>query len=212
MEPSEHKGLEGRSFGAQAFEGLHKIRAFVAVSVSDEARQAVAALESDLRQAGADVKWVEPRNIHLTLKFLGDTKTRQLDAICEALREALRGAPAFEVTLAGTGTFPPRGPRVRVVWVGADEGQEGLVDLARRVEDACALQGFAKEQRPFSPHLTIGRVRPGARRLTELSARVAEARFNPLKVAIDRVNLVRSELSPKGPTYTVLESFPLERT
>jgi 2'-5' RNA ligase len=201
-----------QSFGNQSFGDLHKIRTFIAVSVDDEVRQAVAALESDLSQAGADVKWVEPHNIHLTLKFLGDTKTRQLAAICEALREALRGSPAFDLTLLGTGTFPPRGPRVRVVWVGATEGKDGLADLARKVEDACALQGFAKEQRPFSCHLTIGRVRPGARRLAELSARVAEARFNPLKVRIDRVNLVRSELSPKGPTYTVLESFALEQT
>jgi 2'-5' RNA ligase len=211
-QPLGDQSLEGQSPGARPFGDLHKIRTFIAVSVSDEARQAVAALEGDLRQAGADVKWVEPHNIHLTLKFLGDTKTRQLDAICEGLRMAVRGVPAFDLMLAGTGTFPPRGPRVRVVWVGATDGKEGLVDLARRVEDACALQGFAKDERPFSPHLTIGRVRPGARRLAELSARVAEARFNPLKVAIDRVNLIRSELSPKGPTYTVLESFPLERT
>jgi 2'-5' RNA ligase len=196
----------------QDFGDLHKIRTFIAVPVGEDVKQAVAALEADLARAGADVKWVEPRNLHLTLKFLGDTKTRQIEPICGALREAVRGAAAFDTTLAGTGTFPPGGRRIRVVWVGLAEGKERLAELAGRVECACATQGFAKEQRPFSAHLTIGRVRPGARRLEDLAARVSEAGFNPLKVSVDRVNLVRSELSPKGPTYTVLESLPLERT
>ncbi|MFZ1947763.1 MAG: RNA 2',3'-cyclic phosphodiesterase [bacterium] len=194
------------------FGDLHKIRAFIAVPVSDEARQMVGEVETDLRSAGAAVKWVEPRNVHMTLKFLGDTKTRQLDDLVAAIRESLAGAASFDLELAGIGTFPPGTRNLRVIWIGTGEGREPLADLARRVEDACARVGFAKEARAFSPHLTIGRVRPGSGSLDRLAAAVAEARFNPLKVAVQRVNLTRSELSPKGPTYTVLESFALEHS
>jgi 2'-5' RNA ligase len=193
--------------------GDHRsVRAFVAVQVSDQVRETITAIENDLRRVGADVKWVEPHNLHLTLKFLGDTATEKLEGLCAALREAVQGAAAFDLTLAGAGTFPPGRRSVRVVWIGSAEGREALAELARRVEDACASQGFEKEQRPFSPHLTIGRVRKESRRLAELAAAVSEVRFNPLKLRIDRLNLIRSELSPKGPTYTVLERFSLEQT
>jgi 2'-5' RNA ligase len=193
------------------FGDLHKIRAFIAVPVTDEVRQTVAKVEGDLKGSGADVKWVEPEKIHVTLKFLGDTKTRQIEGLVGALRNCLAGVKPFDITLSGSGTFPPGRRNVRVVWLGTTEGKEQLGDLAAKVEDACASQGFAKEGRPFSAHLTIGRVRRESRRLEDLSAAVAKVEYNPLKVRIDRVNLVRSELSPKGPTYTVLESFSLER-
>lgn len=192
------------------FGDLHKIRAFIAVPVTDQVRQAVMKIEDHLRCSGPDVKWVEPQNIHITLKFLGDTKTHQIEGLISALRDGLVGVKSFDIMLSGTGTFPPGGRNVRVVWVGITGAKEHLADLAGKVEDACASQGFAKEGRPFSAHLTIGRVRRESRRHGDLSSEVAKVEFNPLKVHIDRVNLTRSELSPKGPTYTVLESLSLE--
>jgi 2'-5' RNA ligase len=196
----------------ERFGDVHKIRTFIAVPVTDEARQRVGDAERELASAGAAVKWVEPRNVHLTLKFLGDTKTRQIDDLAAAIRESLLGAAVFDLELAGIGTFPPGRRNIRVIWIGTGEGKERLADLARRVEDACGRVGFAKEARPFAAHLTVGRVRPGSGSLDRLAARVAEVTFNPLKVAVERVNLTRSELSPKGPTYTVLESFALEHS
>ena len=203
--------MEG-SNSAKDFGGEHKIRTFIAVPVTDEARAAVSGIEDELKRTGANVKWVEPGNVHITLKFLGDTKTRQIEDMVAALREKLAGAKCFDLVLSGAGTFPPGRRNLRVVWVGLAEGRDLLAELAGRVEDACALQGFAKEGRPFSAHLTVGRVRPGSHGLGDLAQKVKEVAFNPLKVKVDRVNLLRSELSPKGPTYTVLESFFLEQS
>lgn len=188
---------------------METLRAFIAVPVSDEVRTIVASVEENLRGLGADVKWVDPRNVHLTLKFLGAVEAGRIGAVGSALKSALAGADAPGITVCGAGTFPPGKKSVRVVWLGITEGQAALVEIARRVDDACAALGFAREERPFSPHLTIGRVRRESGRLADLARGVGALEFNPLKVDIDRVNLMRSELSPKGPTYTVLDSFAL---
>jgi 2'-5' RNA ligase len=192
------------------FGDVHKVRLFIAVPVTEEVRRTVERVEGGLRRTGADVKWVEPQNVHLTLKFLGGTKTRQIDGLIGAVRDRLAGARPFDIALSGIGTFPPGRRSFRVVWLGIGEGAEQLRELAGRIEEACARQGFAKETRPYAAHLTIGRVRREGRRLEDLSSAVARVEYNPLKVRIDRVNLTRSELSPKGPKYTVLESFSLD--
>ncbi len=185
------------------------IRAFIAVPVSDEIRSAVETIESELKRIGADVKWVVPGNVHLTLKFLGDIRPDDVGRLKAALGEALRDAAGFEAKVAGLGTFPRGRGKPRVVWMGLEEGVDDLRGLAGRVDDASASLGFERETRPFAGHLTIGRSRRGGGRLTELAEGVRELRFNPLQLKIDRVNLVRSRLSPEGPTYTVLESFTL---
>jgi 2'-5' RNA ligase len=95
--------------------------------------------------------------------------------------------------------------------MGLSGGVEEMKELARRVEDAMAGLGFEKEKRPFKSHLTIGRVRRGAMRLDDLGKSIAEAEYKPLKLSVDRVNLVKSELTPSGAIYTTLETFGLER-
>ncbi len=186
-----------------------KIRAFIAVPVTDEIRSEVESVERELKRIGADVKWVRPGNVHLTLKFLGDISPDDTARLKDALAEALAGKYGFEATVAGLGTFPRGGGKPRVVWMGLGSGVDQLRALAASVEDACASLGFEREDRPFAGHLTIGRSRRGGGRLRELAEGVTELRFNPLQLKVDRVNLVKSRLSPEGPTYTVLESFTL---
>jgi 2'-5' RNA ligase len=191
---------------------MEKIRAFIAVPATDEVRALIGQIEGELKPVGADVKWVEPGNVHITLKFLGNIDPDQVNGLCQALSDALRGSASFDVLVEGTGTFPSGRRAPRVVWIGLTDGKEGLIDLAGKVEGACSSLGFEQEDRPFKPHLTIGRVRRGSAYLRDLSDRVGRVEFNPLKLRVDRVNLVKSKLSPQGPTYTVLESSALEHT
>ena len=189
---------------------MEGIRAFIAVPASDEVRRLVREAVGSLRWVGANVKWVEPENVHFTVKFLGNISQEDADKLGPALHEALRGAGGFDVTIEKAGTFPGGRKAPRVVWLGLGEGFEALKEVARKVEDACAGLGFEREPRPFKAHLTIGRVRRGSGKLPELAEAVAGVEFKPLKLAVDRVNLMRSRLSPQGPTYTVLESVALK--
>jgi 2'-5' RNA ligase len=185
------------------------IRAFIAVPVGDEIGSAVERVEGELKRIGADVKWVRPGNAHLTLKFLGNIRSEDVVRLKAALAEALASEAGFDATVGGLGTFPRGRGKPRVVWMGLEEGADRLKELAARVDDACASIGFERETRPFSGHLTIGRSRRGGGRLSELAEAVSQLLFNPLQLKVDQVNLVRSRLSPEGPTYTVLESFAL---
>lgn len=190
---------------------MDNIRSFVAVPVGEEVERAVESVEGVLKRSRADVRWVRPGNVHVTLKFLGDVEAGRLDEVSAALGRALEGVRAFEVTVSGVGTFPPNPRRARVVYMGLSEGVDEMKDLAGRVESAVAELGFEEEKRPFKSHLTIGRVRRDARRLDGLGESIAGAEYKPLKLNVDRVNLVKSELTPSGAVYTVLETFGLER-
>ncbi len=191
---------------------LEKIRAFIAVPASDEIKRLIEQVENRLRIAGADVKWVVPGNVHVTLKFLGNINQDKIVPICEGLEQALAGIRRFDVEVTGIGSFPGGRSMPRVIWLGFGEGEEMLAEVARRVEGVCAGLGFEKEQRGFRPHLTIGRVRRGSSNLDRLRQEIEQIEYNPLKLLVDRVNLMRSQLSPRGPTYSILESLALEET
>ena len=189
---------------------METIRAFIAVPASDEVRHLVRDVVSGLRWAGAEVKWVEPENVHFTVKFLGNIRQEDAQKLGRGLSDALRDTGGFDVMITKAGTFPGGRKAPRVVWLGLGEGFETLKDVALKVEDACAGLGFERETRPFKAHLTIGRVRRGSPKLAELAEAVAQVEFKPLKLEVDRVNLTRSRLSPRGPTYTVIESVALK--
>jgi 2'-5' RNA ligase len=189
---------------------LETLRAFIAVPVSDEVRALVREVVGGLKWTGANVKWVEPENVHVTLKFLGNIPLQDVEGLKAALRKALGGCRVFEVTVDGVGCFPGRERAPRVVWIGLKAGMDSLREISGVVEDTCTALGFEPDKRPFKAHLTIGRVRRGSGKLRELAEAVGSAGFKPLKLRVDRVNLMRSRLSPKGPTYTVLESVDLE--
>jgi len=184
------------------------IRAFIAVELPEALRQEVAALVADLESSGADVKWVEVNNLHLTLKFLGNIEEAQLSSLKEALRASTLHLSPFAVSLEGIGAFP-RTTSPRVVWVGVSQGSEDLIRLAHAVEQACSSLGFLVEDRPFSPHLTIGRVR-SREQLASLIKKLQVAQFRgraPAPVA--KLTLFQSTLSPHGPTYTPLAEISI---
>jgi RNA 2',3'-cyclic 3'-phosphodiesterase len=180
------------------------IRCFVAVDISEGARSQVARLiDGFRRQPAAVVRWVRSDLAHLTLAFLGEVQPSFIEAAKPELAQAAAAARSFSSRLAGVGAFPnPR--RARVVWLGMEESQAELVALQRETVKALVRVGFVPEARPFSPHLTIGRLREPA----DVSA-MTRARFESEQFAIDRLILFRSVLRSEGPTYDELASFGL---
>jgi|MudIll2142460700_1097286.scaffolds.fasta_scaffold37816_2 2'-5' RNA ligase len=186
------------------------MRLFVAVNLPEEITGRLASVQDQLRAAQADVSWVRPGNVHLTLKFLGETEEARLAGIQAALAETARGHAPFAFDLTGLGSFGGRAPRV--VWVGVEQGAEPLTRLAEAVEAGMAALGFAREKRGFTAHLTLGRVRSprNAERLLAALAEWRRERFGSAPVG--QVDLMESQLDPRGSIYTVRQSFPLART
>ncbi|HUT73823.1 MAG TPA: RNA 2',3'-cyclic phosphodiesterase [Armatimonadota bacterium] len=184
------------------------MRAFIAVNMGDDLRRALAQAQERLRASGADVKWVRPEGIHLTLKFLGEVDDDRVPAIAEAVAAAVTPRARFRLRVEGIGGFPsPTAPRV--IWAGVKDGARELGELARRVEDALEPLGFAREQREFSAHVTLGRCR-SPRGRPELAARMREQIERQLgEMEVARVELMRSDLRPTGPIYTSQREFAL---
>lgn len=184
------------------------IRAFVAVPVEDAVTRRRLAGAKSLLPPLHGVRWVPEPQLHFTLKFLGDVFEDRLDAARAATRRAAAAAP-FRLALEGLGAFPLRGP-ARVLWAGCGEGSEALSALEAAVEEAFVAEGFPREERPFSPHLTLARVRdPDAgRRLARLLGEVPAEPFGTL--AVSSLVLYRSDLTPRGPDYTELVRAAIE--
>ena len=181
------------------------MRAFIAIEISEEIRSMLDRIEAHLKYAGADVKWVGPENIHLTLKFLGEITEEKCADVKSALDEVARSAKPFELTLKNIGVFPKM-EFPRVVWVGIDSGQAEGARLAANIDEAMSNIGFEKDSRPFSPHLTIGRVRSGLNK-DKLREKIASAsaNFQLTNIAPHKVNsviLFQSTLTQQGPIYT----------
>jgi 2'-5' RNA ligase len=185
-----------------------EIRCFIALNLPSELKGRLAELEAQLKEAKADVGWVKPENIHLTLKFLGGVEEARIPLVKGAIQEGLREEGSLALAFVGLGVFPnPRYPRV--VWVGVKGEPERLQKLQERLEQAMSEVGFPREARSFSPHITLGRMRSrqGAPSLMDLVGRLGEYELGSMKA--ESIELMRSQLHPAGAIYTVLESFPL---
>jgi len=149
-----------------------------------------------------------PANLHLTLKFLGAVPEARIDSVAGALSEASLGACPFEARIRGLGAFPSAG-RPRVIWAGVTEGAREMIELARCVDVALAALGFPRDERPFSPHVTLGRVRQPGRNpaLSDALGSATAREFGQMRVP--SASLMRSELGPRGARYTELATVRL---
>ncbi len=190
------------------------MRLFVALELPPAVREAAAEIQGRLKPTGAEVKWVRPESMHLTLKFLGEVRPDMVPALQEALEHACQGRRALELELSGCGAFPGRG-RPRVVWLGVRGQVEELADLAGAVEESLAGLGFAPERRPFRAHLTLGRVRqgrrgrraPDTRELSRALAGLGSWQGPAFRAAT--VALMQSTLTPQGAIYQPLHVISL---
>jgi 2'-5' RNA ligase len=169
------------------------MRCFVAIEPPEEVRAALVRAQDALRSADADVKWVERENLHLTLKFVGElADPAPLEAALRTLRH-----PPLRLRFEGLGLFP------RVVWAGCSGGAESLAEAVERAS------GLPREDRPFTAHLTLGRVKS---RRNERALRKAVEAFRATSFGaadVAKVALIRSTLTPRGPVYETLREFPL---
>jgi RNA 2',3'-cyclic 3'-phosphodiesterase len=152
--------------------------------------------------------WVAPENFHLTVKFLGAVGTERLPDVERALGDAVAGVASFTLALRGLGAFPSTA-RPRVIWAGTAQGAAELAEVAARVERALSPLGFPTEERPFSAHVTLGRVRTPRRNPRLAQALAASADVELLRVPVERLSLMRSDLSPRGARYSELAGHPL---
>lgn len=190
------------------------MRLFIAIELSEQIRGTLAQIESHLKYAGADVKWVEKDNIHLTLKFLGEVPEEKIEKIKSILDDIGKTIKSFELSLKVSeegsdpfriGAFPSIN-NPRVIWVGLDKGAKESIELAGKIDEELSKIGFQKETRPFAAHLTIGRVRSSKNR-EALKQKVLFSNSQlptPNAQLISAITLYHSKLTPKGPIYTKL--------
>ena len=187
-----------------------RIRAFVAVPMNPAVDEAIGSFLDELRAQRARISWANPANLHVTLSFLGAAiESRLLPKFVASLHEIAAAAPPFELQARSIGAFPNLA-RPRVIWVGLHG--DGLTQLAGRVERAAAEAGFrtqaeSRARQPYSPHLTLGRVRELARYAEVRAALEAAATRDFGRSLIDSMTLYRSHLSSSGTTHQALEVF-----
>jgi 2'-5' RNA ligase len=179
---------------------VDSVRLFVAIELEDEVRSALAALGAAIGRSCEGVRWIPTEQVHLTVRFLGEVPDGEVNGVAGAVARAATRAEPFTFELADCGCFPPRGP-VRIVWAGVREPSGALSGLVEAVNSELEKEGFERERRPFSPHITIGRVRED-RSGGRVRAAAGGETFGPVEQPVQIVTLMQSVLSPKGPTYT----------
>lgn len=182
------------------------LRTFIAVELTEEIRTALQDIQDHLKIFHADVKWVEPPNIHLTLKFLGDVKSKDIPALTETLRAALKETAPIPTELTELGAFPDiRNPRV--LWAGLKDEDGRIAQLAAVIETTLGKLGYKKEQRDFKAHVTLGRVR-SLNNIAPLVKGLQEYRFSKtFPQVIAGITLFKSTLTSFGPLYEILGKF-----
>ncbi len=178
------------------------IRAFIALELPQELKQAIADYVAPLRALDKGISWTKAENVHLTLKFLGEVSKAQIENVSTALRELCTNFAPIAAEISGAGVFPNE-HRPRVLWIGIKENSGKLAELAQRLENECRRLGFEKEERGFTAHLTIGRVKEG--KAANVVKALRESPFPSQQIVFQECTLMRSQLHAKGSIYTALE-------
>lgn len=178
------------------------MRLFIAIEIPDEIKDGLTEAQRGLKRSGTvDASWTRPEGIHLTLKFLGEVPESKVLAIMNGLQHAAEGIGPFRLEVGGVGTFPsPK--NARVVWVGLSGDIEKLSRLQAAVEETISNIGFERDERAFTPHLTLGRIKYIRSRDRWLKAldEAKDIRLSGFDVAA--ISLMKSDLKPSGAVYT----------
>jgi 2'-5' RNA ligase len=185
------------------------LRCFIAIEIPETIKKSIAAIIDNLKKSDSEVKWVSEENIHITLQFLGETEESLIPDIKGALYKILAPYSPFYIKIADVGCFPS-GRRPRVIWVGIKESQS-LINLYKDVSNEMVKFGYQKEERGFTPHVTIGRVKSN-RNMRELLSGLDELKVTDFPdFEAQNIKLMKSELKPSGAKYYSLAEIPFGR-
>ena len=192
---------------------MNQIRVFIAIDLPKSIQDSIENQTSRLRQDTGNglVRWVPPANMHLTLKFIGSISTSHVDFLKQMLTQAAESHSPFDLQIGGIGSFP-NSKRPRVIWVGIHAPAD-LASLQKNIEAGATRLGYEKEERPFSPHLTLGRVRSdiAPADLQKIRSTLDSFQLGSIGSAkIDAVHLYKSDLHSDGSVYTKLFSVPFK--
>ena len=184
------------------------MRTFVSVEVPEDIRAKVGLFSDSIRELFKnDVKWVLPKNLHFTIKFIGEISESALNAVQECVSDTASGFSPFSMSLSSVGFFPSaRNPRV--IWIGTHEGADKLLELYQELENCLEHEGFDRDTRTFFPHLTIGRVR----KYSTIAVPEKLPDFEPVMYDVKGIAVIRSTLTPKGPVYERVFESNLSKT
>lgn len=194
---------------------MDAIRAFIAIELPEDVRQQLDNTEKMIQARAGEaarkaVRWVPVSNMHLTLKFLGEVSTGNIEALARMLQHEAAQHHPFHFNVGELGAFP-NVRRPRVIWIGTEPPKE-LSILQKTIESETRRLGYPAEERPFSPHLTLGRISQNARpeEVTQVAHALGQIQVGSLgTVTVDSVHLFRSDLRPSGAVYSKLHSFQL---
>ena len=188
---------------------MARLRTFIGIDLGKSIRDRCVAQQDTLARSGAEVKWVEPENIHLTLLFLGEVEDRALPALCKAVADGCAGQDVFTLSVESVGCFPnPRRPRV--VWVGVGAGSAEVCALHDALEAPLLELGcYRREDRPYTPHITLGRVKSDRPTDALATALARQAKWRGGDTEVREIHVLSSELRSEGPVYTILSRAKL---
>ncbi len=188
------------------------MRVFIAIDIDEQIRQGLRSLQKKLQDSvdvrKSDVKWVEPNNIHLTLKFLGEIKDEKAAEVCNITKEVAGRHNSFDINVESVGFFGGRAPKV--LWVSTGKGNDNLLQLQKDLEEQLASAGWPRETRTFSGHLTLCRIRnhKAGSKLATVSEDYRDFKLGT--ISADSLSVYQSQLTPKGPVYTLLGNYKLK--
>jgi 2'-5' RNA ligase len=185
------------------------MRLFIAFPVSKEIKNKIAKLQKDLKSKVVDEKisWVNPDNIHLTIKFLGEVDPEKVEVIGKIMAKSINRVGVFEMNIENGGVFPSKN-KPRVMWVGCNDPTENISKIKKSMDNALKKLGFKKEKKKFNAHLTIGRIRS----MKKISNCVDALLSNEIlfgKMKMQKIQLISSRLSPQGSEYEVIKEIKL---
>ena len=185
---------------------MQKFRGFIAIEIDNFPK--IKQLEREIKKTNSKIKSVELKNIHITLKFLGDTSEDQIGNIENIMKNVIKDIEPFDIILKGVGVFPNR-KYIKIIWIGILQGKP-IIEIASRIDKQLTNIGFKREKKVFSPHLTIARVRSliNKNEILHIIDKYEKIEFGKLKV--NSIKLKKSELTAKGPIYTDIKEIKLK--